>query len=289
MEKNNSNPKIQTRFPTLRIMKSSLVGSINPLCLVIVFGTQVLGRPATTPLPGSTQGPGFGPSQANVDKIGPNQSNHQVTDHQSQSNHQVTSSTVNATVTTASTTAHPIKCRSFVCLLDKFEVLKTDDGFILRRLDRPAKSGCKGFACWMRQFKVQKLSYGFQLQLRNQQTTPRAIVTTTTTVAPTTEPLLAGDYSWMGSVNYDTSDDYFNFEQSESLLLGLLKKTSQSQSGSLTQANALADIDFNIDSGFGDYPIFNEQSSERQNSISSDPSPSQGTVPPPSATNVRLQ
>merc|ERR1712168_762298 len=85
------------------------------------------------------------------------------------------------------TTPDPSKlhCKSFICMITDFEMLKTGDGYILKRLSEvataaPSKkvSPCKTFSCWINRFIVSKLSYGFQL--RKKQSTSSATTTATT-------------------------------------------------------------------------------------------------------------
>ena len=57
-----------------------------------------------------------------------------------------------------------LPCDTFICLLEKFEVLKTPNGFLLKDLHtgKPPMT-CTTFQCWLGQFKISERSYGFQL------------------------------------------------------------------------------------------------------------------------------
>ena len=76
-------------------------------------------------------------------------------------------------------------CDNFICLLETFELLKTESGFLLNKLptssENPVNSGsrCTNFKCWFKQFKVEPKSYGFEFSLLK-------FSTTTTTISPTT-------------------------------------------------------------------------------------------------------
>ena len=75
-------------------------------------------------------------------------------------------------------------CDNFICLLETFELLKTESGFLLNKLptssENPVNSGsrCTNFKCWFKQFKVEPKSYGFEFSLLK-------FSTTTTTISPT--------------------------------------------------------------------------------------------------------
>ena len=67
-------------------------------------------------------------------------------------------------------------CQNFVCLLSKFDLLKTDTGYILTPLEdlagpsRTTKSSsgkeCKRFDCWLSQFRSQEKTYGWELTFK---------------------------------------------------------------------------------------------------------------------------
>lgn len=66
-------------------------------------------------------------------------------------------------------------CQTFVCLLSKFDLLKTDTGYILTPLEdfaapRRTKSSsgkeCKRFDCWLSQFRSKEKSYGWELTFK---------------------------------------------------------------------------------------------------------------------------
>lgn len=59
-----------------------------------------------------------------------------------------------------------LACQDFICLLAKYDLLKTDKGYVLTADERPRPNitaGCSDFACWMNQFIVRKKTYGFEL------------------------------------------------------------------------------------------------------------------------------
>ena len=55
-------------------------------------------------------------------------------------------------------------CDTIMCLIEKFEIMKTSTGFLLKKLPRQTDvKKCKNLQCWLNQFNMQKTSYGFQL------------------------------------------------------------------------------------------------------------------------------
>jgi hypothetical protein len=57
-------------------------------------------------------------------------------------------------------------CQNFVCLLSKYDLTKTDTGYILQPYEDTVKrSGkeCKRFDCWLAQFYSKEKSYGLEL------------------------------------------------------------------------------------------------------------------------------
>ena len=79
------------------------------------------------------------------------------------------SSTTVATTqdTTTSTTQRPPNatgCEDFICLLAKFDLIKTNKGYILEKTAKSVPgSECSTFHCWLNQFSVKNLSYGLEL------------------------------------------------------------------------------------------------------------------------------
>ena len=62
-------------------------------------------------------------------------------------------------------------CDNFICLLQKFELLKTDRGFLVKRSKSKSHEDCVHFKCWLNKYKLTKTSYGFELidlDLQNQ-------------------------------------------------------------------------------------------------------------------------
>jgi hypothetical protein len=64
-------------------------------------------------------------------------------------------------------------CQNFVCLLSKFDLLKTDTGYILTPFEdisasmaKKSSKNCKRFDCWLSQFKSTQKSYGWELTYR---------------------------------------------------------------------------------------------------------------------------
>ena len=83
-------------------------------------------------------------------------------------------------------------CDNFICLLETFELLKTESGFLLNKLptssENPVNSGsrCTNFKCWFKQFKVVPKSYGFEFSLQTFSTTTTISPTMSTTTKPIT-------------------------------------------------------------------------------------------------------
>ena len=70
-------------------------------------------------------------------------------------------------------------CQNFVCLLSKFDLLKTDSGYLLTPFEdrtrtaaaattttKKASKDCKRFDCWLSQFNSKQKSYGWELTLK---------------------------------------------------------------------------------------------------------------------------
>ena len=87
-----------------------------------------------------------------------------------------------------------IPCDNFICLLEKFEIMKTQDGFLLNKLTPQTQQGtqlpkCTDLTCWLNQFRIKPKSYGFELKikspnnevkrLQSDSTPPKATPTTT--------------------------------------------------------------------------------------------------------------
>jgi len=128
----------------------------------------------------------------------------------------ITRSTTPATTTattssgsTATSIAEGFHCQSFICLINNFEMLKTGDGYILRRLvpastgSKDASStGCRNFQCWISQFVMNTLSYGYQLRNKTYPATPPPMETDMTSLTP---PM--SSYPWQNSVNFTSDGD----------------------------------------------------------------------------------
>ena len=74
-------------------------------------------------------------------------------------------------------------CGNFVCLLEKYELLKTfkngeQNGFFLEtqkvKLDKKSKK-CKSFKCWVKKFTITKKTDGYLLKLNNKNTNNKAV------------------------------------------------------------------------------------------------------------------
>lgn len=68
-------------------------------------------------------------------------------------------------------------CDNFNCLVDKFELLKTETGGFLLKEQQTSNSNCHTFDCWIQQFNIEQTSYGFELKLKQPVATeePRSI------------------------------------------------------------------------------------------------------------------
>ena len=100
-----------------------------------------------------------------------------------------------------SNTSHQdFPCNTFICLLEKFEVMKTPDGVLLKRIQsQPVNDRCSNLACWLNRFKIKQTSYGYELTNkaviqestlstidRPRSSTTPIISSTESTIAPTT-------------------------------------------------------------------------------------------------------
>ena len=71
-------------------------------------------------------------------------------------------------------------CASFECLLDKFEVMRTSNGYLLNKIPQRAdgrpsaadESPCKNLACWLQKFNLKSTSYGYELSFKENTQTP---------------------------------------------------------------------------------------------------------------------
>ena len=91
-------------------------------------------------------------------------------------------------------------CNTFICLLEKFEVMKTPNGVLLKRIQsQPVNDRCSNLACWLNRFKIKQTSYGYELTNkaviqestlstidRPRSSTTPIISSTESTIAPTT-------------------------------------------------------------------------------------------------------
>merc|ERR1712241_1643460 len=59
-------------------------------------------------------------------------------------------------------------CDNFICLLQRFEVVKTESGFLLNKIqENHSQPKCKNFKCWLKQFDIVPRSYGYELKKSN--------------------------------------------------------------------------------------------------------------------------
>ena len=102
--------------------------------------------------------------------------------------------------TNKSNTSHQdFPCNTFICLFEKFDVMKTPNGFVLNKSPSPpVNDRCSNLVCWLNRFKIKQTSYGYELTDkavmqestlstidRPRSTTP-IISSTESTIAPTT-------------------------------------------------------------------------------------------------------
>ena len=108
-------------------------------------------------------------------------------------------------------------CDNFICLLAKFELLKTESGFLLNKLPTPSEkpvknheSGCADFKCWFKQFKVVPKSYGFEFSRQNKISSTTILPTITTTTTTSTEsPKPTTTIHPLNSISFKNSNDQF--------------------------------------------------------------------------------
>ena len=65
----------------------------------------------------------------------------------------------------------PFPCDNFICLLQKFELLKTDNGYFVNRRNSKA-SNCVHFKCWLNKFNIVQTSFGYQFTDKSLQYEP---------------------------------------------------------------------------------------------------------------------
>ena len=89
-----------------------------------------------------------------------------------------------------------IPCDNFICLLEKFEIMKTQDGFLLNNLTQQTQKGtqqakCTDLPCWLNQFSIKPKSYGFELKIKSPTDEERSLQSDSTQpqATPTTTPL----------------------------------------------------------------------------------------------------
>ena len=110
-------------------------------------------------------------------------------------------------------------CDNFICLLETFELLKTESGFLLNKLptssENPVNSGsrCTDFKCWFKKFKVEPKSYGFEFSLQKFRTATKISPTTSTTSKPITTIHPSNSISLKNSYDQflnDKDDQYYD-------------------------------------------------------------------------------
>ena len=89
-----------------------------------------------------------------------------------------------------------IPCDTFICLLEKFEIMKTQDGFLLNKLTPQTQQGtqqpkCTDLLCWLNQFSIKPKSYGFELKIKSPTDEARSLQSDSSPppATPTTTPL----------------------------------------------------------------------------------------------------
>lgn len=65
----------------------------------------------------------------------------------------------------------PFPCDNFNCLVEKFELLKTETGgYLLKEQEFQTSSNlCQNFDCWIEKFNIEQTSYGFELKLKKEE------------------------------------------------------------------------------------------------------------------------
>ena len=88
-------------------------------------------------------------------------------------------------LSTSDETAQVVPCNTFKCLIEKYEVMKTPTGFLLRSLPKSQHviDNCTNLSCWLKHFKISQTSYGYQL------TNKAVIEETSKSPASTSTPL----------------------------------------------------------------------------------------------------
>ena len=78
-------------------------------------------------------------------------------------NHVLTTSTFHLQVPTT------FPCDNFICLLQKFQLLKTENGYLVEK--KPSKQkpeNCVHFQCWLKKFQISQTSFGFEFTDKDQ-------------------------------------------------------------------------------------------------------------------------
>ena len=81
-----------------------------------------------------------------------------------------------------------LPCDNFICLLEKFEIITTKNGLLLKRnpiKKRLSEKKCKDFQCWFSKFSLKKTSYGFEMTHKKSSTISTTTQTTTTSTTTT--------------------------------------------------------------------------------------------------------
>ena len=90
-------------------------------------------------------------------------------------------------LSTSEETTQVFPCNTFKCLIERYEVMKTSTGFLLRSLpaSQLTTDNCSNLSCWLKRFKISQTSYGYQL------TNKAVIEVTSKSPASTSTPLSA--------------------------------------------------------------------------------------------------
>ena len=88
-------------------------------------------------------------------------------------------------LSTSEETTQVFPCNTFKCLIEKYEVMKTSTGLLLRSLPASQHTidNCSNLSCWLKRFKISQTSYGYQL------TNKAVIEETSKSPASTSTPL----------------------------------------------------------------------------------------------------
>ena len=134
---------------------------------------------------------------------------HRITRH---SSHKFRKSSVNhsshpVSASTSEETAQDFPCNTFMCLIEKYEVMKTSTGFLLKSLpSQPVDDECTDLPCWLNRFKISKTSYGYQL-------TNKAVIETSdhptsTSTPPSTTKSMFGQKSKISDSTVASVEDF---------------------------------------------------------------------------------